>query len=44
MLKKRLCRYCQEMRPFGNEGSSHCPKSKGDNTAKKCKDFKELQK
>jgi hypothetical protein len=40
---KRLCRYCKEMKPFGNEGSMYCPKTKGDNTAKKCKDFKEVK-
>jgi hypothetical protein len=39
---KRLCRYCKGMKPFGNEGSFYCPKSKKDNTAKKCKYFKEV--
>ena len=39
---KRLCRYCEKMKPYGNEGGMYCLKSKGDNTAKKCKDFKEV--
>lgn len=36
---RRLCRYCKTMKSFGDEGSSYCGMTKGDNTAKKCKYF-----